>query len=76
MEFTKKIMATLGIVKEVRWKEKVIAAVEKGIGRNKVTERSEGRWSEDLERFVIRKMTCNKLREAWGKRRVGVVILN
>ena len=52
-----------GIVKEVwsRWEEKVIAAVEKGIGRMKVTERSEGWWSEDVERLtVIRKMTCRK----------------
>ena len=50
-------------VKEMwsKWKE-VRAAVEKGIGRNKVTERSEGQWSEDVERLiVIRKMTCRKL---------------
>ena len=46
------------------------AAAEKGIGR-KVTERSGGWWSEDVERLiVIRKMTCRKLREA-RKRRVG-----
>ena len=48
----------LGVV-EVwsRWKERVIAAVEKVIGR-KVTERSEGWWLEDVERLiVIRKMT-------------------
>ena len=59
-----------------RWSEKVIATAEKGIGRKKVTERSEGWWSEDVERLiVIRKVTCRKLREA-RKRRVGVVTLS
>ena len=34
-----------------RWK--VIATVEKGIGSKKVTERSEGWWSEDVERLTV-----------------------
>ena len=43
--------------------------------RKEVTDRSEGWWSEDVERLiVIRKMTCRKLREA-RHRRVGVVTL-
>ena len=43
--------------------------MEEGIGRKKVTERSEEWWSEDVERLiVIRKMTCRKLREARKKR--------
>ena len=39
-----------GIVEEVwcRWKEKVIAAAEKGVSRKKVTDKSEGWWSEDV----------------------------
>ena len=54
----------------------IIVAVENGIGRKKVTERSEGWWSEDVERLIaIRKMTCRKLREA-RKRRVGMVTLS
>ena len=54
----------------------VIAAAEKGIGRGNVTERSEGWWSENVERLVvIKKMTCRKLREV-RKRRLGVVTLN
>ena len=42
-----------GIIEEVwsRWKEKVIAAVENGIGRKKVTE-VRGQWLEDVERGV------------------------
>ena len=67
-----------GIVEEVwsRWKEKAIAAVEKGIDRKKVTERSGGWWLENVERLiVIRKMTCRKLRIAW-KRRVGEATLS
>ncbi len=48
------------------------AAVEEGIGR-KITEMSEGWWSEDVERLIVnRKMTCRKLREA-RKRRVAMV---
>ena len=39
--------------------------MEKGIGRKKVTERTEGWWSKDVERLiVIRKMTCRRFREA------------
>ena len=34
-----------------RWKEKGIAAAEKGIGRKKITEKLEGWWSEDVERL-------------------------
>ena len=49
-----------------RWK-KDIAAPEKGTGRKKVTERSEGWWSEDVERLiVIRKMTCRKEKQRSG----------
>ena len=55
-----------------RWKEKVIAAAEKGIGRKKVAERSEGWWSEDVERLiVIRKMTCRKLSEGSKEEKSG-----
>ena len=44
-----------GIVEDVwiRWKEKVIAVVEKGTGRKKVTERSEGWRSEDVRDMVV-----------------------
>ena len=54
----------------------VIAAAVKGISRKKVTERSEGWLSEDVDRLiVIREITCRKLREA-RKRRVGEVTLS
>ena len=33
--------------------EIVIAAAEKGISRKKVTERSEGWWSENVERLIV-----------------------
>ena len=47
-----------------RWKEKVIGAEEKGIGRKKVSKRSEGCWLDNVERLIIiRKMTYRKLRE-------------
>ena len=60
----------------VRWKEKVIAAAEKGIGWKKVTGRSEGWWSEYVERLIAtRKVTCRRLREA-RKKRVGEVTLS
>ena len=50
--------------------------MEKVIGREKVTVRSEGWCSEDVERLiVIKKMTCRKLKEA-RKRRVGMVTLS
>ena len=50
-----------------RWKEKIIAAAaaEKGIGREKMTERSEGWWSDEVERLIdARKVACSKLRGA------------
>ncbi len=42
--------------------------MEKGIGRKKVTERTEGWWSKDVERLiVIRKVTCRKEgRDEWA----------
>ena len=47
-----------------RWKEKVIAAAEKVIGRKMVTERLKGWWSEDVVRFiVIRKMKEGEARK-------------
>ena len=52
-----------------RWKKKVLAAAEKGIGRKKMVERSEGWWSDEVERLIdARKVACRKLR---GARRRG-----
>ena len=47
-----------------RWKEKVLAAAEKEIGK-KMMERSEGWWSDEVERLIdARKVACKKLRGA------------
>ena len=55
------------LIEEVwhRWKEKALAAAEKGIERGKKTERSEGWWSDEVERLIdARKVACRKLRGA------------
>ena len=54
---------------------KVIATAEKGMGRKKVTVRSEGWWSEDVERFLLLGQRHSKLWEA-RKTRVGEVTLS
>ena len=44
-----------------RWKEKVLAAAEKGIRWKKMTERTEGWWSDEEERLIdARKVSCRK----------------
>ena len=50
--------------------EKVLAAAEKGIGRKKMTERSEGWWSDEVERLIDAwKVACRKLEEQGRKAR-------
>ena len=53
------------IVKEVWRIWKVIAAAQKGIGRKKVTERSEGWWSEDVERLIVIRKKVTERSEGW-----------
>ena len=47
------------------WKAKMFKAADRGIGKKKVTERSKGWWSTDVEAAIqARKAVCKELREA------------
>ena len=57
----------------IKWKEKVIVAAEKGIGKEGYRE-VRGMVAEDMERLIVIKIPCMKLKVA-RNRSVGEVEL-